>query len=302
MVKAVRAFLGAMRPHPGARGRNYGPLRGLVEATLRVAYRGDWPARLVQLHPGACAVRRVELSLPILPAGAAPRRVGFVSDLHVGPTTPAPLLDAAFAELARARLDVLLLGGDYVFLDATAEKAARLSALVASVPAAHKVAVLGNHDLWTDHGRLERALADVGVTVLVDDAIDAGGLAIVGLDDPWTGTPDVARALSRCPGGAPQIVLCHAPEGAPRVAASWPSSGAEALFVCGHTHGGHLATPFGPLVVHGEVGRRHPHGLHRMGPLHVFVSRGVGGIEVPFRAWAPPDVVVFELETRRGGS
>jgi predicted MPP superfamily phosphohydrolase len=242
----------------------------------------------------------VRHSLSVLPRGAAPLRVGFVSDIHIGPTTPPRLLDAAFSCLAAESLDVLLLGGDYVFLDATDEKAERLAALVRSVPAARKFAVLGNHDLWTHHPLLERALASVGVELLTNENVlldSAGSIAIVGLDEPWTGKVDAVQAMRDL--GKPELVLvlCHSPDGLPdaiQAIRALPGSPA-ALYVCGHTHGGHIATPWGPLVVPGQMGKKYPHGFHHVAPFHVHVSRGVGGIELPIRLYAAPEVAVFEL-------
>ena len=140
--------------HPQGRGRNYTPLRGVVESALRLAYAGDWPGWLWGQLPGRCEVRVWREILPI--AGLRnPLRIGFASDLHIGPTTPPALLERAFQVLAEAHPDLLVLGGDYVFLDATPARAETLRRLVASVPARTKVAVLGNHDLWTHHGLLE---------------------------------------------------------------------------------------------------------------------------------------------------
>ena len=221
-------------------------------------------------------------------------RIGFVSDLHIGPTTPVELLDAAFAQLAQLALDVLLLGGDYVLLDATPEKAERLAAWIDRVPATHKVAVLGNHDLWTEHRVLEAALARANVRLLENAHLVLDGLTIVGLDEPWTGVLDAVAAFDGV-GGEPIVVLCHSPDGLPAATAALPV-GARALYVCGHTHGGHLATPWGPLFVPGQVGKRFPHGFHRGSPIDLYVSRGVGGAEVPVRTWAPPEVALFELE------
>ena len=152
-----QVHMSSPHPHARGRGRNYSRARGAVESCLRVVYRGGWPARVWGAVPGRCRVRIARVALPLRPAGAAPLRLGFASDLHIGPTTPPALLDAAFDALARARLDVLLLGGDYVFLDADDAVASRLAALVTRVPARRKLAVLGNHDLWTNHGVLERA-------------------------------------------------------------------------------------------------------------------------------------------------
>src|SRR5262245_44501847 len=129
------------------RGRNYSPLRGAIERALGVAYAGGWPARAWGLVPSAREVRRVDVAIEAAGDGP-PLTIAFASDLHLGPTTPTATLDRAFALLAAAEPDVLALGGDYVFLDATAKKARELARRVAAVPARLKVAVLGNHDLW----------------------------------------------------------------------------------------------------------------------------------------------------------
>ena len=265
----------------------------MVERALRVAYRGDWPARLWASVPWSRDVRMVRRTIPLLSRGAAPIRFGFISDIHIGPTTPPALLDAAFDALARARLDVLLLGGDYVFLDATNEKAARLAALVSRVPAKTKLAVLGNHDLWTHHARLERALESVNVQLLTNaHANVASDCAVVGLDDPWTGHIDAERAMRDVTASA-IVVLCHSPDGLPNALTHVRRD--RALYVCGHTHGGHVSTPWGPIIVPGRVGKKYPHGFHDVPPFMLHVSRGVGATEVPVRTFAPPEIAILDV-------
>ncbi|MBI4956702.1 MAG: metallophosphoesterase family protein [Myxococcales bacterium] len=278
------------------RGRNYSRARGLVEALLRRGYGAGWPARLWGRLPAAGRVRLVERRVAVRAPLATPLRVAFASDLHLGPTTARRTLEAAFGLLAVAAPDVLVLGGDYVFLEASAAVARELEGLVRAVPARVKVAVLGNHDLWTDHRRLEDALGRAGVRVLVNEALRLptphGGVAVVGLDDPWTGAPDPERAFAGARGAELTLAVCHAPEGLALVRGR-----AVALYLCGHTHGGHVALPGGvPIVVPGgRLSRRYPHGVHAVDGTTVFVSRGVGGIEVPFRCFAPPDVALLEL-------
>jgi uncharacterized protein len=285
------------------RGRAYTPLRGFVESALRVAYAGGWPAFLWGKAPMA-TVGCTRLTLPILRAGARPLRLGFASDLHLGPTTPRRLLDEAFGHLARARLDVLLLGGDYVFLDTSRAKEDELAARVGAVPARVKLAVMGNHDLWTHHAGLERALVRGGARVLVNGAITLapphGGVAIVGLDEPWTGRLDAAAGFRDVGDAETVVVLCHSPDGLPEAQAALADTAVcpgrpSSFFVCGHTHGGHVAAPWGPLMVPGKVGKRFPSGLFREGTSHLFVSRGVGGVELPIRTFARPEVVIVDL-------
>jgi len=274
-------------------------VRGAFESLARVAYHADWPARVWARVPGSANVRVIERSLPMLPRGAKPIRVGFASDLHFGPTTPESVLVAAARALSQARLDVLLLGGDYVFLDATKSRVAALAAWVESIPARIKLAVLGNHDLWAEHDRIEGALRDGGARVLVNEhaSLDAGGqTVVVGLDEPWTGRADVG-ALSAAGDAQAMVVLCHSPEAVPmtRDALAARPSPVRALYLCGHTHGGHVATPWGPVVVPGRFGRAHPSGPYTFPELSLFVSRGVGATEVAMRLFAPPDVLVLSL-------
>jgi predicted MPP superfamily phosphohydrolase len=275
------------------RGHGFTRARGVRELVSRVLYAGDWPARALDRW-GRARVDLIEHRIEVPRAGRPPLRIGFVSDLHLGPLTPPRLLEAAFDRLAAAAPEVLVLGGDYVFLEATAAKAERIARLVARVPAATKIAVLGNHDLWTDHALLERALERGGARVLVNRALRLppphDDVALVGLDDPWTGAPDPDRAFAEAGDAAVRIAVVHAPEGYPYV-----RDRGAALMLCGHTHGGQIAAPRGPVVVHGHLGRRWPAGLYDVDGLPLFVSRGIGAVEIPLRLYAPPDVAIFTL-------
>jgi predicted MPP superfamily phosphohydrolase len=278
------------------RGRAFTPLRGLVESVQRVAYAYDWPARLLSRIPAASRVRVLRHELPLLGrrrAGRRPLRIAFASDLHIGPLTPPPLLDEAFARIAEARPDVLALGGDYVSLEVTSAIAARLRSLVAGIEAPLKVAVLGNHDLWTRHELIEEALTDGGARVLLNETAllppPFDDVALVGLDDPWTGVVDADRAFAAADRPI-KLALAHAPESVPLV----EGRGAR-LLMCGHTHGGQVAAPWGPVAVQGRLSRRWPSGLYRLDDLHLFVSRGVGYSDLPVRSFAPSDVAIFDL-------
>jgi hypothetical protein len=294
------------------RGGQYTRLRGVVETLQAAVFARGWPARVLDTIDAATRVTLIEHDLALGAAaergggeahadadGArAPVRLVFASDLHIGPLTPPRLLDNAFRLMAEARPDVLVLGGDYVFLDATPAMARELEARVAAVPARTKVAVLGNHDLWTDHSLIEGALGRAGAHVLVNDAVRLppphGHLAIVGLDEPWTGRADGSRAFASpaAAGASFTVAVSHAPEGLPFV----EGRGAR-LLLCGHTHGGQIALPGRrPVIVHGALGRRWPSGLHEVGgDLSLFVSRGLGAVDLPLRAFAPPDVTLFRL-------
>ncbi|HVR61268.1 MAG TPA: metallophosphoesterase [Polyangia bacterium] len=284
-----------MKLRSGGRGGGYSPLRGMWEAFQRAVWAGGWPTIVLDRLPSATRVSAVRHDLALGRAGGRPAlRLAFVSDLHIGPLTPPRLLDAAFAQLDAFAADVLVLGGDYVFLEATAKSAERLRGLVARVAAPIKIAVMGNHDLWTDDALLERALAGGGARVVVNDAVRLppphDDVALVCVDEPWTGQPDGARAFGRAGDAPVRIAVAHAPEAIPHVA----GRGAQ-LMLCGHTHGGQVALPSGPVVVYGPMGRRFPFGLREVAGMKLFVSRGLGNVDLPLRAYASPDVSLFTI-------
>src|SRR3954469_8863339 len=153
------------------RGNDYSRTRGVLERVLHAAYRGHWPAKLVGalgLVPRV-VVRQHRIVAPRWPRDVRPLKLAFVSDLHAGPTTHRSLLDDAFEQLARAQADVILLGGDYVFLfaDYIDEIARRLRALGAPTV----FAVMGNHDLWADDRKITAALEGAGARVLVNELV-----------------------------------------------------------------------------------------------------------------------------------
>lgn len=266
-----------------------------MEHVLARAYRGSWPGRLAHGFGMPGTVRSVfhEVRAARWPRGAPPIRVGFASDLHAGPTTDDRLLEEAVDALARSRPDLVLFGGDFVFLDASRIEAlaTRLGRIDAPLG---RFAVLGNHDLWADDAAIVSALERNGIRVLVNETVALPApyetVTITGLDDPWTGIAADGRALDDA--GDVRIVLVHAPSALLRL------DGARFdLMLCGHTHGGHVALPGGvPIVSVGPLSRRYPHGPHDVGRgRKLVVSRGVGATEMPFRLNADPDVRIVDL-------
>jgi predicted MPP superfamily phosphohydrolase len=286
--------------------RPYGGHHRRMEKVLAVAYAGGWPAKLWGLFPASRRIRleRHELAAS-REAGRPPLTLAFGSDFHLGPTTARRTLDHAFQLLREAKPDVLLLGGDYVFLGATQDRVNELNDRVNGIAAPLKIAVLGNHDFWARPARLEVALSAAGTVILVNEALRLppphDDVGIAGLDDPFTSLDQgdfasrqraVDHALEKIADAHVRIAVCHSPDGL-----LWVRGRGVHLLLCGHTHGGHVALPgYRPVFVPSPLGKIYPHGLHHVDGTTLFVSRGIGGSLVPFRTWAPPDVAVFVVK------
>ena len=81
----------------------------MVEATLSLLYQGDWPARVWARVPERCTVHVIRRTLSFLPASVPQLRIGFASDLHIGPTTPPRLLEVPIRTFARPEVAILTL-------------------------------------------------------------------------------------------------------------------------------------------------------------------------------------------------
>jgi predicted MPP superfamily phosphohydrolase len=161
------------------------------------------------------------------------------------------------------------------------------------------IAVLGNHDYWTDPDVVSHLLRDtVGARVLKNEtefiARSGEHLAIAGLDDPVTKNHDFSATLAGVPDRCPTVMLAHTPDITPQAA----ERGVD-LVLAGHTHGGQVVLPWlGPPIVNSKYGRRFAAGLKQVGETQVYTNRGVGMAIVPIRVNCPPEVALITL--RRG--
>jgi predicted MPP superfamily phosphohydrolase len=269
----------------------------LCDAVFRPGFWAARLARLLQLQgSGGVRLRNHLVPLASRRAGSTPLRIAFASDFHAGPTTDPRLLDEACDILADARPDVLLLGGDFVsvranYIDRLAKALSRIDAPLG------KYGVPGNHDLRADHDRWRNALTGIGIELLINRSVTLPAphddISIVGLDDPIFGDPDAERAFADTAGH--RIVLMHAPDGLLDI-----GDRDFAVALCGHTHGGQVATPWGrPLVVpRGRLSRRYSGGFERLDPngrRALLVSRGVGCSVIPLRLFAHPEVHILTV-------
>lgn len=249
-------------------------------------------------------VRRMAVRLPHWRAGAAPVRVALLGDVHIGsPAMDAQRLDRIVAQVNELHPDLVMLAGDFVFGHDPANGvrfAERLSAPLSRLRAPlGTVAVLGNHDHWTAPSAVIAALRRAGVTVLANQAVERGPLAVVGVDDAFTGHAAPARALHMAAmlPGAP-VLFTHSPD----LLASLPRDAAP-LVLTAHTHCGQLVLPLvGPVLSWSPLLRRTPYPpRYRCGPVHdakrlTIVTAGLGTSIAPIRFGAPPDLWLLTLE------
>lgn len=244
-------------------------------------------------------VRRTAVALPGWTAGEPPITVALLSDIHMeSAAMDEPRLARIVAQVNALRPDLIVIAGDFVEGrgDHEAERALPLlSCALARLRAPlGTVAVLGNHDYWTDAEPLARMLATIGIVVLRNGATPVGPLALAGLDDQPTHHARLGRtlaALRKLRGAG--VMLAHSPDVAPKLPAT------VTLLLAGHTHCGQVVLPLvgAPIEV---APSRYRCGIVREGARTTVVTAGLGTSNLPVRLGAPPDLWLVRLGPTAG--
>lgn len=285
-------------------------LRDLLLLVLQLAGGPDWRAATGEAVPllalaftaigflnarRPARVKRVTVPLPALPPALAGFRIVQISDIHVGPTIKAAYLQKIVERVNALEPDVVAITGDLV--DGSVPELRAHVAPLARLRARHGVYfVTGNHEYYSGvHGWLDE-LRRLDVRVLHNEhvVLHHGGASLVlaGVPD-YTGhhfdpahRSDPAAALAGAPEGAPRVLLAHQP----RTATAAAQAGFD-LQISGHTHGGQ----FLPWTFFVPLQQPYTAGLHQLGRLRVYVSRGTGYWGPPKRLGAPSEISDLRL-------
>jgi predicted MPP superfamily phosphohydrolase len=230
-----------------------------------------------------------EIIVDDLPESFDGYRIAFLTDTHVASFVRPAFYREVVARVQRFDPDLVLFGGDFV----TWHRHIPLvrDRLLDGLSARDGIfAVMGNHDYWAGLRELPGVRFLTNDRVLLHRGNDA--LPLAGIDEVYRGNPDVDRAFAGIGDAAPCLAFSHHPDVIDIVRRRVD------LLLCGHTHGGQIRFPFfGAVVVPSRHEAEYAAGFHRVGPVLMYVSRGVGAIP-PLRILCRPEVATFTL--RRG--
>ena len=210
------------------------PLAWLLDAP--VAWAGATflvPAGLALLGTVQAATRGLRVTRHSVQG--LPGRLVQLSDLHASAVMHRPELDPLIDAVNALEPELVVVTGDLVmpFSEAShgylIEALQRLDAPVVCCP--------GNHDLPVLE-RLVEELAEAGVPLLVDEAVERAGFHVSGVNFHWVeAQQELESALERLPRGEGfRVLLAHDPR-----LGAWLPKGRFELVLSGHTHGGQVA-------------------------------------------------------------
>ena len=239
-------------------------------------------------------IERVSIPIQGLATALEGFTIAVLADFHLYPLTQLDLINRAVAMANSLKPDVTVLLGDYVWheVEAVFDLAPALATLDARLGV---FAIMGNHDLWTDAAIVKTALDDVGLPWLINEGLSltAGqsSLFLAGLDDGWSGQPDLDATLQRRPADAPIVLLLHEPD----LADDYSLDGRISLQLSGHSHGGQIRLPGVGAIVTPYLSWKYDHGLYQVNDMALYVNRGIGVTNEPVRFNCPPEVTEVVL-------
>lgn len=268
----------------------------LLAGSLALVGAGTLGVHHVRRNNEANQLGLERLELPI--RGLHPSLDGFrivqLTDIHLSKLVKASFAQEAVDLANSLQPDLTVLTGDYVWHNV--EAIFELAPILAGLNARHGVyAIMGNHELWEGVEVVKTALREVRLPYLINQGVTisqgAGNLYLAGLDDGWSGQPDLDATLVGAPTDAPVILLLHEPDLADDYA-HYPNM---ALQLSGHSHGGQVRLPGIGAPILPKLGRKYDMGLYKVGEMWLYTSRGVGVTNEPIRFNCPPEVTEFTL-------
>ncbi len=157
------------------------------------------------------------------------------------------------------------------------------------------LAVLGNHDRWSDP-QFKKAFQDPGIKILENDAtqIKRGNdqLTIAGVRDVMAEQADLQPILTQMGASQGAILLAHEPDFADQSAAT----GKFDLQLSGHSHGGQVYIP-GLKRITPPLSRKYPAGRYQIQQMIQYTNRGLGIVTPRVRFNCRPELTVITLRS-----
>ena len=281
--------------------RDFLKLTSMTTLNLFLASLGGLGYSLV-VEPGRLEVERVALKLPRLAPSFSGFRILQISDIHFGGWMNRERLGHVIRTVLAEEPKLVVITGDFLIghvwndsiRDSLTELVEEMSVLTEVHPT---LAVLGNHDYWTNAGAVRTALAACNIVELSNDVYslskDHEQLHIAGVDDIWERQDRLDIVLDKLPQTGAAILLAHEPDYADVSA----KTGRFDLQLSGHSHGGQVVLPFVGAPVLPYLGRKYPSGLYRVGTMWQYTNRGVGMARLKVRFNCRPEITVFTLES-----
>ncbi|NEW80925.1 MAG: metallophosphoesterase [Mariniphaga sp.] len=240
-------------------------------------------------------ITEIEIKSVDVPDSFDGSKIVFISDIHRGPFLSAQRLSGIVDRINAIEPEVIILGGDYVHYNIKYVEPAFIgfSKLRADLGV---YAVLGNHDHYADAGFTRKMMTKYGINNIDNQSswVRKGNdsIKIGGVGDMWEDIQQPENTFKGLKESNFAILVTHNPDYIERM-----NTDLIDLTLSGHTHGGQI-TFFGlwAPILPSLYGQKYRYGLVDWGKMKSYISSGVGAVDLPFRFFCRPEIVVIRLK------
>ena len=220
--------------------------------------------------------------------------IAVLADFHLYPFTKLDLINKAVEIANSLNPDLTVMLGDYVWHDV--EAIWDLAPVLAGLNAQHGVySIIGNHDIWTDVNIVTAGLTKSGLPILKNQGLPItvgnSSFYLAGLDDGWSGNPNLDAAMANWSEGMPTVLLLHEPD----LADTYSKDERIVLQLSGHTHAGQIRFPGVGALILPYLGWKYDMGLYNVNNMWLYTNRGIGVTNEPVRYNCPPEITEIKL-------
>ena len=253
-----------------------------------------------QIEPDWLEVVEMPLTLPRLDAAFSGFRVVQISDIHMGGWMSRERFGAVVDVVLEKDPDLVAITGDFIvggkkaswYVDVLNNLLVELKRLSDKFPT---IAVLGNHDVYTDASMVRKILLEANVVELENDIFsvtrDFSSLHFCGVDDVMFGAPNLEDIFAKLPELGSAVLLAHEPDFADFSAAAERFD----LQISGHSHGGQIVLFEDTIPIKPPLAKKYPSGWYQVAGTQQYTNRGLGMSHLNIRLNCRPEITVFTL-------
>jgi len=194
-------------------------------------------------HTDWLEITQLRLALPRLPVAFSGYRIVHISDLHLGTWLNQSILDQVVEQVNGLKPDLIAITGDFVTYQPELYAPGIIEALSRLKSNDGVLAVLGNHDHWSDAQVIRQSIDSAGAIDMSNRIIslnrESNFLHVAGVDSHYLRLDRLDLVIEQMPSEGAAILLVHEPDYADISAAT----GRFDLQLSGHSHGGQVRLP-----------------------------------------------------------
>ena len=248
-----------------------------------------------KFNPNKIRISDIPIKLPKLPLEFEDYRIAQISDFHLGSWLDEQALVQIVDIVNQLEPDLIAVTGDFVNSNPERYAPVLIQTLSNLIAKDAIVAVLGNHDHYSEPDIIREVLKESNIIELSNRVYpiqrNSSYLYLTGVDDHLAKKDDLESVIDQIPDGSTTILLAHEPD----YADISSKSGTFDLQLSGHSHGGQICLPYFGSLYLPRYGRKYPSGIYRINGMVLYTNRGLGTSWLPFRYNCPPEIALLTL-------